>query len=291
MKKIIYLLFIMILFIANIGLVKANTLDTTKKGTITITLKESGKENPIVGAEISIYKIASATSENHNLKYVYTNELSSCQSNLNDLTNTSLAKELSECIKEVNIANKKETNQNGIVKFTDLDLGLYLVSETNNVDGYSNIDNFLVQLPVYVDNSWDYSVEALPKTDIIRVMNLTVEKVWNITKSKKEEYVTIELYNGEELFDTITLNDENNWTHTWQRIPESDAYTVVEKDVPKNFVVTYKQIEDKFIVTNTDKLPQTGLTLWQVELFSFLGIIFIIIGFILEKGNNHEQNR
>lgn len=291
MKKITYLLFIMILFITNIGLVKANTLDFTKKGTITITLMESGKETPIEGAELSIYKIANATSENHNLKYVYTNELSSCKSNLSDLTNTNLSKELSECIKEVNIANKKETNQNGIVKFTDLDLGLYLVSETNTVDGYSNIDNFLVQLPVYVDNSWDYSVEALPKTDIIRVMNLTVEKVWNITKSKKEEFITIELYNDNVLFDTITLNDNNNWTYTWERIPESDAYTVVEKDVPKNFVVTYKQIEDKFIVTNTDKLPQTGLTLWQVELFSLLGIIFIIIGFILEKGNNHEQNR
>ena len=80
MKKITYLLTIIILLMSTTK-VLANTnnniVDFSKKGTITITLINDDT-NLVEGANIKIYKLADAYSNNNNLDFSYNSNLEEC---------------------------------------------------------------------------------------------------------------------------------------------------------------------------------------------------------------------
>ena len=91
-----------------------------------------------------------------------------------------LSKYLNKCIENLELSSiTKTTNKDGFVKFDNLQLGLYLVKQTNKVEGYSNIDPFLVAIPKEENNMWIYDIKATPKTDVIRLIDIIVEKKWD----------------------------------------------------------------------------------------------------------------
>ena len=290
-KKIKYLVLIITLITINILPVKADVLDFTRPGKVEITLKESEEQTPISKVEITLYQIANANEDNHNLIFTYHENITDCNVDLYNLENETIASEINKCITNVNLPSQtKLTQEDGTVNFDELRLGLYLIKQTNEVEGYSKIEPFLIMLPLQENNTWKYDVKAIPKTDIIRVMNLSVEKVWNDSSNLENhpQSVTIELYKGEELIDTIKLSEDNNWIYTWNKIPLSDEYLVKEINVPDEYTDTYRQVGNKFIVTNTKTLVQTGMNLLLVELLAVTGIICIIIGIICEKRKKYE---
>lgn len=295
MKRIKYFLTSITLLLLTSQIVLANTnnniVDFTKTGSVEITLKETEEQTSIQGAEITIYQIANAGTKDNNLIFTYHENITQCESDLSNLQSENLANEINKCITNIKLPSQtKITNEDGIVYFDELRLGLYLVKQTNEVAGYSNIDEFLVMIPKVEDNSWIYNIKAKPKTDIIKVMDLSVEKIWN-DSSKLEVHpksVTIELYKGTELVDTINLNEENNWSHTWTRIPLSDEYSVKEINIPNEYTDSYRQEGNKFIVTNTKTLVQTGNNILMIELLAALGLIFVLVGIICEKRKKYE---
>lgn len=264
-----------------------NIVDFDKKGSISITLSEVTEDMKVSGADITIYKVAGAYSKDSNLAFNYHESLKDYETDLKD---GNITDEILDVITENDVSNfSGTTNELGIVTFTNLDLGLYLVIQTNQVEGYSKIEPFLVFIPEVIDNKWVYDIEAEPKIDIIRLFDLTVDKVWNVsTDVIIPSSVTIELLNGNEVIDTITLNSENNWTYTWKQIEMSDEYSVKEKEVPTGYTVTYSQDENKFIVTNTKSLVQTGRSFWTSPFLTGIGLLFIVVGIILEKRKKYE---
>ena len=294
MKKNLSKIFLMIIVSMFFGFPKVNAsentniVDFTKKGSITITLKDLEDNLPINNAEISLYKIADATNESNHLKFTYTKELSDCKVSLNNLEDKSLTTLLSKCIKEDTTSLKEISSDQGIVNFTNLDLGLYLANQTNKVEGYSTFDSFLVMIPQIEDNTWIYDLKLNPKTEIYKVIDINVKKVWNTEDNNIPENIEVGLYKENVLIDTIALNKDNNWTYTWENIPKSDKYNVLEIDVPAGFTATYRQVENNFIITNTKTLVQTGLRLWIVESLTITGIILILLGIITIKRNKYE---
>lgn len=292
MKKVTYLLTIIMLLIG-ISPVLANTnnniVDFSKKGTITITLSSGNDADRVEGANIKIYKLADAYSKNSNLAFSYHEDLKNCK---NNIETNNLSEEVLECIHNSSVITKeKTTDSTGYVSFNDLDLGLYLIEQTNKVEGYSKIDSFLVYIPYLEENSWTYKLDATPKVDIIRLFDLTVQKVWNVsTDSDIPNEVTVELLLKEELIDTIILNKENNWTYTWNQIEKSDEYSVKEINIPAGYTPTYRQEENKFIITNTKTLVQTGNMPWIINLLVATGLVFIITGLVLEKKESNVKN-
>ena len=263
----IFIVFVISLFVMvnpTFALENNNIVDFARKGSISITLEDKDNSIYIKGAEISLYHIANAIEENHQLKFEYTEELSDCSSSLNDLENGILVDEISKCITDETSNIKKTTDNNGNVGFDNLSLGLYLVMQTNIVDGYSSIDSFLVMIPKEENNKFIYDIEANPKTEIYQVIDLIVEKVWNTTDNNIVDSIEVGLYKGNKLLDKVILNKDNNWSYTWERMEKSDGYSVREINVPAGFTDTYRQVENKFIITNTKKLVQTGLRLWLV---------------------------
>lgn len=267
-----------------------HTIDFSKKGSIKITLTEEQEKEAISGAEITIYKVASASEEDHKLIFTYTDEFNHCKASLDNLNDTSITKEISKCTKDVSSKLVQTTNNLGTVKFKNLDLGLYLVTQSNKVEGYSNIDSFLVMIPKVEDNKWIYNIKSEPKTDIYRTINLQVIKVWNKQNknTKLPDNVTIDLYKDDELIDTITLSNENNWTYIWKDIEKSDSYKVVEKNIPKGYTATYTQEGYVFTVTNTDKLAETGQIYLPIIILASIGSILVLAGIFEFKKETNE---
>lgn len=283
-KLIKYLsLFIIMFFISTDKVSASNHLiDLNKKGTINVTLKETN-DKKIPNVEISIYHIKSVSIKDNKLVYTYNENIQDCKEDLNDLPRV-----INKCIINIEPLQSKLTNNEGQVKFEDLDLGLYLVKQTNEIKGYSSIEEFLVNIPQDIDNKWIYDIEALPKTDITRLMDIIVEKKWNVIDNENTpNYVTIELLKNNLVIDTITLNKDNNWTHTWKQIEESDEYSVKEINIPKEYTPTYRQEGNKFIVTNTKTLVQTGQNTLIIELLIIIGLGLITIGIIYDKKHHY----
>lgn len=296
MKRIkIILLSILMLYSTNIYALEGNTIDFNSKGSIEITLNEKTDNEKIEGAEILLYKVADAKSENHNLMFEYIDELKSCNASLNDLETKSKSEEIEKCINENIKSLKQITDINGTVKYNDLDLGLYLVKQNNIVEGFSKIDSFLVMIPKITDNKWIYDIKSTPKTDIIRVIDINVKKVWNTSTSntndsiKLPRSIEVELLLNDKVIDTVKLSKDNNWSYTWEDLAKSEEYTIKEINVPKGYTPSYQKDNNTFIVTNTSTLVQTGQMLWIVMLLIITGITFIIISIIYDRKTN-EQN-
>ena len=68
---------------------------------------------------------------------------------------------------------------------------------------------------------------------------------------------------------------------TYTDMPESDAYSIKEVNVPKGFTATYKQNAYVFTVTNTSTLIQTGQLIWPIPVLALIGVLFIAVGSML----------
>ena len=235
-----------------------NIIDFDKKGNIKVTLIENSENVVVEGAEITIYKVADATEYNNNLKFEYVDEIKSCDFNLEDLENSNATSEILKCITKDVLSITKSTNDKGIVTFDNLDLGLYIVTQSNKVEGFSVIDSFLVMIPNVIDNEWIYDISALPKTDIYKVMDLIISKVWNTFNENLPNEILVNLYKNDEVIETVVLNEENNWSYTFEDIEASDEYYIKEVNVPKGYIDSYQIVDNVFTIINRDKLPQKG---------------------------------
>ena len=286
MKQFLKSLFVLLLVLnINVKADELNIVDFTKKGSISVTLLDPVSNLGIKDTELSIYKLADATSENHNLVFNYNELLNIYKDNIKT---GKLSNEIINYIKNNISSITKVTDSNGNIKFNDLDLGLYLIVQSKQTLNYSNIDSFLIYTPAIINNKWSYDIEATPKVDLYRLFDLSVKKVWNVNDNNIPKQVTIELLKNDEVIDSVILNKENNWEHTWVQIEESDAYSVREINIPIDFTATYRKENNVFIVTNTKTLIQTGNMPWFIYSLAISGLIFISFGCILQKRQNHE---
>lgn len=224
-----------------------------------------------------------------------------------------------------------KTDQNGKVTFTSLVPGLYLVTgDTLNVDGYkytpkaffislSNLNGVDQGQQVVIANpKYDRENETTQEEKVER----RVLKVWRDKNQKKRpQKVVIQLLQNGKVWDTVTLDDKNNWSHIWTELDNRDRWQIVEKDVPKGYVVTVGQEGNTFVVTNRlkrivgddelsidedteeviqyeeheetsqeeDVLPQTGQLWWPVPLLAAIGMILFLSGWLMRRKDDNNE--
>lgn len=259
----------------------AQQLDHSQKGSISVTLVSQNVEQPMVGAELSVYYVATASINSEgNLNYIYNEIFADSGISLDD---PELISKLDAFVEEYNVPSQKiVTDDRGKAICSELPLGLYFIRQTGEAEGFASCSPFLVTVPMVTENGYQYDVDASPKTDVTRYIDLTIRKVWNTDKSAQiPNSVTIQLLRGDVVVDTITLNEENNWQVTYTDLPESDAYSIKEVNVPKGFTATYDQKGFEFTVINTTSLAQTGQLIWPIPVFALIGIALMTIGLMI----------
>lgn len=295
MNKVVSCLIVLIILFCLSLTVSANTVvDDNRTGSITVVLRDQTYKEPVVNAEITVYKVADTKVVNNNLGYEFVDEFKNCGTSVDDYYKIEFATHIANYIKANNIKGTAiATDRNGVAKFADLSHGIYVGVQTGDVQGYSAFVPFVSALPITTDSRWVYDVDISPKVDVIRYTNITVQKVWNddngVGATKRPESVKIQLLSGEKVVDTITLSDKNKWKHTWTDLVERDDYSVKEVNVPKGYKATYKQTEFTFTVTNTATLVQTGQLNWPIPILIISGLILIAVGYVLlSRGKHHE---
>lgn len=259
----------------------AQELDPQRAGSISVTLTDQNTQTPLTGAELSLYYVATVTlNSNNNLSFTFTDAFADCGCALDD---PALAIKLDAFVREHAVPMETQvTDAQGHAAFTDLPLGLYLLQQNNAMPGSAQCTTFLVTVPTSDPTGYTYDVNATPKTDVVRSTSITIKKVWNTDESTSAtDSVTVQLRKDDIVIATAVLNDQNQWQIVYTNMPESDAYSIVEVDVPKGFVASYSQNGYIFTVTNTAFLIQTGQLIWPIPVLALAGLCLIAIGAVL----------
>lgn len=258
--------------------VLAAEFDMDRVGSISVTLMEPEGKEPIEGAELSLYHVAEVSLNSENkLSYTFTGEFENCGCPLDD---PELSGKLELFIQAEPVdARRIETDANGTAVFTELPLGLYFVRQTNTVAGYAPCSSFLVTIPNDGSEGYVYDINASPKTDVVKRTDISIRKVWNTDASTEAaQSVTVRLMRDGAVIETAVLSEENNWQVVYTDLPESDAYSIVEVDVPNGFTATYTRNGYDFTVTNTAALIQTGQLVWPIPVLAMAGLCLIAVG-------------
>lgn len=199
-------------------------------------------------------------------------------------------------------AASKKTDVNGNVTFPSLDQGLYLIcSEKVSSNGmiYQTSPS-MVLLPSLdeINNDWVYDVNVNPKGEEIEdtSTSIKVQKVWKDSgnEKKRPSSVMVQLYKDGQIYDSITLSEENNWQHIWENCSTKSNYTLVEQKLD-SYTVQVSKEGITYLITNTYKtvtpsvpnknIPFTGQLWWPVLILITLGLFFILIGLIRRRQN------
>ncbi|MBE6730617.1 MAG: Cna B-type domain-containing protein [Ruminococcaceae bacterium] len=280
-KRFINLISCLIVFILIFSVtVCAESIDFERKGSIKIRLYDNVNETFVTGAEFVAVKIGSIDKGGN---FILSEDFSEIDVHENNIG------EISEFIRENEIEGITcETTEEGTAVFSELELGEYIVIETKPADDYYASEPFLVQIPATNESGtgYIYDIEASPKVDAFpeEPVTLNIKKVWSDSGEERPQYVEIEIYDGEDLVDTVILSEDNNWQLKIEKLmPPKDKYTVKEINIPEGYRVSYSLSGDTLIVTNSSTLIQTGQVNWPIPVLIVSGLVIIVFGIILIK--------
>ncbi len=163
------------------------------------------------------------------------------------------------------------TDEHGQISFPGDDgsmlPGLYLI---NSQRVYRDEDVYvaaptLVQLPAVDEKTGEflYDVILKPKFDHnithsdTETVNCSVLKKWedeNNKKGARPKSVNVILLRDGEIYDRVTLNDENDWRFTWEKLSAKHYWVALEEDSGDYKVLVHRN-NTTFIITNTYTPP------------------------------------
>ncbi len=290
---------------------------------VSLTISFIDNEIPLVGAEFSAYRIATVDTYGY---YDVTDEFVYFNIDVrgkNDIFWNALASTVEGYIlrDKIEPTVKGITDEKGILKFDDIPQGMYVIIGTSHTqDGYVfKTAPFVISLPSldFDENTWIYDVEAEAKhssevaPDETEYVSKKVLKVWNDKgyESKRPKEVVMQILCDGEIYDTVTLNAENNWAYTWEKLDNSKKWVIVEKEI-SGYSPLGTWAESTFVVTNSyknatpqtpgatntpgssntgTKLPQTGQLWWPVPILIALGLLFVVVGVYRRQRARYER--
>lgn len=199
--------------------------------------------------------------ERSNGEFVFTGDFSGCYADLKDMSveNISMAAQTIESFSlekgAVPLA-EGTTDENGRLVFSGLSNGLYLAVGFPVKQLPFTYEPSPLLLEVR-DDVEDLTFNAFPK--IVRATlsegarGYTVRKVWiddNDLFEARPTYVTVDLFRNGELYDTVTLNESNNWEHRWYSLDIEYQWRVAERVIPVRYQVRVERNETQFLIRN-----------------------------------------
>ncbi len=143
-------------------------LDFNEEGSITVTLYSEEANATVKDGALTLYHVADLYLDDGNMAYSYTEDWDGCTASLEDPTHATLDSDLAAYAEDNEIAGTEtlEINSDGSVTFSGLKLGLYLITQTTQSEGYYVVDPFVVTVPVAGESGWVYNVDASPKVEV-----------------------------------------------------------------------------------------------------------------------------
>lgn len=240
-------------------------LDETRTGSITISRKtETDQQVAADGGIFRLFWVADIVMKNHNMSFVYTEDVENCGMPLEERNSELFATHLAVFAKQNGIPNTSLVMEGTSVRFDNLPLGLYLILEEEDSQAYYPIAPFLVSIP-YTDERgerWIYDVDASPKVDprpdAPAQKELSVQKIWENQGACVPDCIMVVLLKDGQEVERKELNNANNWAWTWEGLDGGFSWNVIEDPVPKGYAVSYQTEGQTVLITNTatGEVPQ-----------------------------------
>ncbi len=145
--------------------------DTTRTGSVTVTMLSESTGTAVSGGTLTAYQVGSVYEDDGNYSFVLTDAFAESGVSLADLSSqdlSALASTLSTYVSDNSLEGTTVTiGSDGIAKFTDLTLGLYLMVQHTNASGYYAVSPFLVTVPTLSEEEYVYDVDAAPKMEAL----------------------------------------------------------------------------------------------------------------------------
>ena len=263
-------------------------IDTSKSGTLTITYKY-GDDKYFDGVEVNIYKIASVNADGTSFVLDEPYSEVSPVKDLSQITDENTAADqwakILEAVEPYAVANSevtaKTTSENGLAKFTNLDLGIYLVRSSTIVDEVEEctyvFKSFLISIPQLNENDeWIYDGAVYTATATAKCEKETLNEKFEILKrwndsgyeNLRPTSITVVISKDGEVFDTVTLSADNNWHYSWEA--KAGSLWTFEETVSGNVEYSVSLTDSRannngvvtvtYILTNTYNVPETPPT-------------------------------
>ena len=227
----------------------AENVDMSRRGSITATMAFNGE--PVPGGTLTLYRVASLHPFEEDM-FHYTAEFAESGVSL-DVLDFDTAVELATYVYYNQIQGLTQTiGEDGVVKFEDLDVGLYLLIQWDPVEGYYELSPFLISIPNNENGVYVYDTESAPKQ--------TPDE--RPTEPPTEEPPT------------EPPTDE----------PPTEPSTEPSTDEPSTEPPTDRPTEPPVEPpTEPDKpnLPQTGLTNWPIPILAVCGMFSLTAGLVM----------
>ena len=194
--------------------------DTTKKGSITINKYEGNDTNkPLAGVELTIYKIADLEQGSNPVELKYKSLIGEGVTITSDTKYDDIKLVVDEKVKSGKLKGISKTTEiesdKATAKFTNLDLGIYLVEETKAPSQVVNkTANFLVSVPMTNEagDDWVYDITANPKNDTV---------YGGITLIKKGKTIKVDGSETEEALKNVSFElQKYDQTTGWKKVNE-----------------------------------------------------------------------
>lgn len=156
---------VLMVLVFSVSAYAIETVDLTRTGSITITMLYDGQAVP--GGSLTAYRVAEVFEDDANFGYRFTDAFASCGLSLDSLS-AELASGLADFATEHSLAGTKQSiGEDGSVRFSDLELGLYLFIQEDAAEGYQNVLPILISVPGKSDEGYLYDVDGSPKLSLV----------------------------------------------------------------------------------------------------------------------------
>ncbi len=125
----------------------------------------------------------------------------------------------------------------------------------------------------------------------------------------RPERIEVQLLRNDEIYDTVTLDADNGWSHDWKELDARQTWKVTEKEVPSGYTTATALEGTTYLMTNTKKpdksravgesappahadnarLPQTGVLWWPVPQLAMSGLLLFTLGWSLLQRGKHDE--
>lgn len=239
-------------------------------GMLTLVCKSEGA--PLTGMHWNLYRVGE---KNANGLVVLEGKFADYPVYLEDY-NASAMQDAADTLENYAVLDKIEPLQSGIVSedgtlaFAGLETGLYLLSGTRLNKGqqiYLPSAMLVEMVPSEEEGQTVGDLTAYAKFEVVerptesdRVYR--VQKVWkydyNLENLRPVE-LEVGLYRDGVLFETVILDNSNDWTYSWKSDSTSE-WRVKEISVPGDYMVVYRGNETQFVIVNNRwTVESTGL--------------------------------
>ena len=252
-----------------------DAVDTARRASLTVECAYDG--NTLSGVAFDLYKVADVNASG---EFKVTDTFSEYSISLEQQSVEgwrALAQTVAAYVLRDNapVVSQKTTDSSGHASFTELGTGMYLVygHRYTKEDFVYIPEPFFVSLPnLDSEEKWYYDVEANCKgtgfNDPAKTTTVRVLKVWDDEghETNRPAETDVQLLRDDSVYDTVTLNAENNWRFEWEGLSADCNWSVIEKTVPENYTLLVAKEGVTFVLTNSYKPAFTtveALKVWN----------------------------